>query len=73
MAPACALGRGAQALAATTGAGLPCPEQTRRMSDPFDLFRAWFAEAERAEPNDPNAMTLATATPDGGPRRAWCC
>ncbi len=37
------------------------------MSDPFDLFRAWFAEAERSEPNDPNAMALATATPDGRP------
>ncbi len=37
------------------------------MSDPFDLFRAWFAEAERSEPNDPNAMALATATPDGSP------
>jgi pyridoxamine 5'-phosphate oxidase len=37
------------------------------MPDPFEKFRAWFAEAERTEPNDPNAMTLATATPDGRP------
>jgi pyridoxamine 5'-phosphate oxidase len=37
------------------------------MPDPFDQFRGWFAEAERAEPNDPNAMTLATATPEGRP------
>src|ERR1043166_1152713 len=29
-------------------------------SDPLKLFSAWFAEAEKAEPNDPNAMTLAT-------------
>lgn len=35
--------------------------------DPIALFREWLAEAERGEPNDPNAMTLATATPDGRP------
>ncbi len=36
-------------------------------SDPFLLFEAWFAEAQAAEPNDPNAMALATATRDGAP------
>lgn len=36
-------------------------------SDPFALFDAWFAEAQGSEPNDPNAMALATATPDGAP------
>ncbi len=36
-------------------------------TDPFALFDAWFAEAEKGEPNDPNAMALATATPDGAP------
>ena len=35
--------------------------------DPFDLFSAWFAEAEGSEPNDANAMTLATATAEGVP------
>jgi pyridoxamine 5'-phosphate oxidase len=35
--------------------------------DPLVRFDAWFAEASRLEPNDPNAMTLATATPDGRP------
>ena len=35
--------------------------------DPFDLFAAWFSEAERSEPNDHNAMTLATATAAGVP------
>lgn len=35
--------------------------------DPIALFRAWMAEAEAGEPNDPNAMTLATATPGGRP------
>lgn len=35
--------------------------------DPMSLFHAWFAEAERSEPNDPNGMALATTTPDGRP------
>jgi pyridoxamine 5'-phosphate oxidase len=35
--------------------------------DPFRLFGAWFDEARAAEPNDPDAMALATATPDGRP------
>jgi pyridoxamine 5'-phosphate oxidase len=35
--------------------------------DPVSLFRAWLAEAEAEEPNDPNAVALATATPDGVP------
>ena len=36
-------------------------------ADPFQQFDAWFADAAVSEPNDPNAMTLATATPDGRP------
>ncbi|PIU04936.1 MULTISPECIES: pyridoxamine 5'-phosphate oxidase [Methylobacterium] len=35
--------------------------------DPWALFAAWMAEAERSEPNDPNAMSLATAGADGLP------
>jgi pyridoxamine 5'-phosphate oxidase len=35
--------------------------------DPLTLFDAWFAEAGTSEPNDANAMALATATPDGAP------
>lgn len=35
--------------------------------DPFALFAAWFSEAERAEPNDPNGMALATADAGGLP------
>ena len=35
--------------------------------DPHLLFDAWLAEAEASEPNDPNAVALATATPDGRP------
>lgn len=35
--------------------------------DPFLLFDSWFAEAQASEPNDPNAMALATASPAGIP------
>lgn len=35
--------------------------------EPFALFGAWFSEAERAEPNDPNGMALATSGADGLP------
>ena len=35
--------------------------------DPFAIFAAWFAEARESEPNDSNAMALATATPQGVP------
>jgi pyridoxamine 5'-phosphate oxidase len=36
-------------------------------SDPFQLFDNWFAEARASEPNDPEAMALATAGADGQP------
>ncbi len=35
--------------------------------DPFALFDAWFAEARQSEPNDPEAMALASADADGRP------
>lgn len=35
--------------------------------DPLEQFRRWFAEALEAAVQEPNAMTLATATPDGRP------
>ncbi len=35
--------------------------------DPLALFGAWMAEAIATEPNDPNAMTVATCTADGRP------
>lgn len=44
-------------------AGEPVPDA----ADPMLLFEAWLAEAGRTEPNDPNAMTLATSTPEGRP------
>ena len=37
------------------------------MDDPFELFESWLREAERSEPNDPNAMALATVDPAGMP------
>lgn len=35
--------------------------------NPFKQFRRWFEEAVAAELPEPNAMTLATATPEGKP------
>ena len=34
---------------------------------PFVLFDEWFADACKSEPNDPEAVALATATPDAAP------
>ncbi len=40
----------------------------RGMSDdPFMLFDSWYAEARESEPNDPNAVALATADAEGRP------
>lgn len=36
-------------------------------ADPFALFDAWFAEARASEPNDANAMALATVDAGGQP------
>lgn len=36
-------------------------------SDPLALFRDWFSLARTKEPNDANAMALATAGADGAP------
>jgi pyridoxamine 5'-phosphate oxidase len=35
--------------------------------NPFALFSAWLAEAGASEPNDPDAVALATAAADGMP------
>lgn len=42
-------------------------DQAIPASDPIGLFDIWFAEALAGEPNDANAMALATATPAGIP------
>ncbi|SHE73557.1 Pyridoxamine 5'-phosphate oxidase [Kaistia soli DSM 19436] len=36
-------------------------------TNPFGLFAEWLLEAEKSEPNDPNAMALATVDEDGLP------
>lgn len=43
------------------------PSSGPEAADPFARFAAWMAEATRSEPNDPNAVCLATCTPDGRP------
>ena len=35
--------------------------------DPFMLFAEWLKDAEASEPNDPNAMSLATVDTEGRP------
>ena len=34
-------------------------------ANPIVLFKKWFAVAEKSEVNDPNALSLATSSPDG--------
>ncbi|KAA1428459.1 pyridoxamine 5'-phosphate oxidase [Nocardioides antri] len=35
--------------------------------DPFVMFRRWFADAQAAHLHEPNAMIVATVSPDGQP------
>lgn len=37
------------------------------VAPPLKLFAEWFALAKASEPNDPDAVALATATPDAAP------
>lgn len=37
------------------------------VDDPIAFFETWFEDAKKAELNDPDAMALATASPDGKP------
>jgi pyridoxamine 5'-phosphate oxidase len=43
------------------------PDSSHVVTDPFVKFQDWMKEAWVQEPEDANAMTLATATPDGMP------
>lgn len=43
------------------------PSDFTEATEPFSLFESWFDEAKTSEPNDPEAMALATAGPDGLP------
>ena len=36
-------------------------------SDPIEQFRTWFGQAKDSDLMEPNAMTIATATPEGKP------
>ncbi len=45
----------------------PDISRTVATDDPISLFEAWMAEAAKTEPNDPNAVCLATSTPEGRP------
>jgi pyridoxamine 5'-phosphate oxidase len=36
-------------------------------SNPFELFKIWMSEAEKSEPNDPNAFNIATVDQSGQP------
>ena len=42
-------------------------ETIHELAEPFRLFDTWFKEAGAKEPNDANAMGLATVGPDGMP------
>jgi pyridoxamine 5'-phosphate oxidase len=37
------------------------------LEDPFELFEKWFDEAKKKEINDPNALSLGTASKEGIP------
>ena len=37
------------------------------VDDPFHLFKIWMDEAKKSEPNDPNAVALATSNKDNFP------
>jgi pyridoxamine 5'-phosphate oxidase len=45
----------------------PGEAEFTQASEPFALLGAWLAEADTTEPNDPNAMALATVDADGLP------
>ena len=46
---------------------LRCGLQLEDAHDPYALFTKWMDDAKVSELNDPNAMSLATCTPDGTP------
>ena len=37
------------------------------LDDPIQLFTLWMEEAKKSEPNDPNALSLATSNKNGTP------
>jgi pyridoxamine 5'-phosphate oxidase len=47
--------------------GLEGEQDFSNAEDPFALFHTWFAEAEKSEPSDPNAMAIASVDQAGLP------
>jgi pyridoxamine 5'-phosphate oxidase len=45
----------------------PAPGDFAEADEPFALFTRWLQDAEQHEPNDPNAMALATVDESGQP------
>ena len=37
------------------------------LDDPIKLFKIWMDESKKSEPNDPNALTLATSNKNNFP------
>jgi pyridoxamine 5'-phosphate oxidase len=61
---------GLQVMTDTTSIKHPTPLTSGDFTaaeEPLALFGEWFAEAVRAEPNDPNAMALSTVDTEGLP------
>lgn len=46
---------------------VPGLHESDLLPSPFEQFQAWFSEAKASGIKEPNAMTLATATPEGLP------
>lgn len=58
----------AKKAATTTGtATLASSPDFTASADPFALFEDWFKDAQASEPNDPNAMAVATVDAGGMP------
>lgn len=55
------------AATAEDGEGTLTSSNFASATEPFQLIAEWLAEAERSEPNDSNAMALATVDRDGLP------
>ncbi|HAH10495.1 MAG TPA: pyridoxamine 5'-phosphate oxidase [Alphaproteobacteria bacterium] len=45
----------------------PADDDAPGTQDPIEIFERWFKEAHTSEPNDPNAMALASVDADGMP------
>ena len=53
--------------AAASQSDPPEPGDFAEAGEPFELFASWLRDAESHEPNDPNAMALATVDAAGRP------